>query len=260
MPGFIIDLDGTLYAGTKPIRNARAFIQQLEKHSYPYLLMTNNSSRTVEEIREHIATVLDIEISLDHLFTSSQATLRYVQSLTDVKRIYLIGQNGLSQVFREAGYELVEEQADAVVQGVDNLFSYDKLTGALRAILGGAAYILTNPDHRLPTESGLLPEAGSISAAIERASETKPVLIGKPSTLIMEYAMDILGLPAKDIWMVGDNLQTDIAGGLAAGCQTCLVLTGLATPDNVDALIAQTGIRPSLIVNDLSSLLSHIHE
>ncbi|UUZ89771.1 HAD hydrolase-like protein [Paenibacillus sp. P25] len=87
----------------------------------------------------------------------------------------------------------------------------------MRYIRQGAQFVLTNPDHLLPWNGELTPGAGTIAAAIERASGCSPVVIGKPSPIIMQYAIARLGLPAEDIWAVGDNLNTDIRGGRDSG-------------------------------------------
>ncbi len=132
------------------------------------------------------------------------------------------------------GLELVGEEAEqrgvtVVVQGIDRTFSYEKMFKAVRYIRAGAKYVLTNPDHLLPWNGELSPGAGSISASIERASETAPVIIGKPSPIIMRYATARLGLAPEEIWAVGDNINTDIRGGAEAKCRTALVLTGWRT-------------------------------
>ena len=266
MPGFIIDLDGTLYSGNNPILHADTFIQQLKKNNHPFLLMTNNSTRTAEEICSHVFEVCGFSVEPEQILTSAHAAIRYVQTHISGNRVYLIGQNGLYQAFQQAGYEIVTEQnydiitgqVDAVVQGYDQQFNYGKLTNAVSLILNGAQFILTNPDHLVPTERGMLPAAGSIGAAIQKASGVEPVVIGKPSSIIMEYAIERLGLPAEEIWMVGDNIGTDIAGGHHAGCKTCLVLTGLATSDNLNELIAKTGTKPDYVANHLLDLYDHL--
>jgi 4-nitrophenyl phosphatase len=152
---------------------------------------------------------------------------------------------------RDAGLVVTDERPDYVVQGLDRQFTYEKLKQAVRHILSGAESVLTNPDLLLPTENGLNPGAGSIAAAIEAASGRKPVLIGKPSKIIMDYAIERIGLPATDIWVVGDNLATDIAGGVAAGCKTALILTGVTTQDNKDELMRLNGVTPTVTADHL---------
>src|SRR5690606_5726372 len=125
-------------------------------------------------------------------------------------------------------------------------------------IRDGAAYVQTNPDLLLPTDGGFIPGAGSIGAAIQAASGAVPVVIGKPSTIIMNDAISLLGLPAERIWVVGDNVSTDIKAGVMAGCRTALPLTGLTTRDNLEEMLERAGVTPDLTGDDLASLLDDI--
>lgn len=263
MPGFLLDLDGTLYNGDRPIPYAAEFISCLRERGYPYLYLTNNSSRTPEQVALHLAAT-GIDASPNEVLTSSQAAAMYLKDAgIDRGPVMCIGETGLQQALTEAGFELVGEEAEerkvsAVVQGIDRTFSYEKLFKAVRYIRSGAKYVLTNPDHLLPCNGELSPGAGSISAAIERASEIAPVVIGKPSPIIMRYATAKLGLLPEEIWAVGDNMNTDIRGGADAMCRTALVLTGLANETNVEEHIARAGVRPELVCRHLMELAERI--
>ncbi|KZE73785.1 HAD family hydrolase [Paenibacillus elgii] len=257
--GFLLDLDGTLYHGDRPIPYAAEFIRWLREKGYPFLYVTNNSSRTPEQVAAHLIKT-GIEAKPEEVLTSSQAAVMYLQE-TGARngRVLYIGEEGLRTALKDGGFEPVTEDAPvgtvaAVVQGIDRAFHYGKLLAAVRYIRGGAPYILTNPDHLLPWNGGLMPGAGSIAASIERASETPPIVIGKPSPIIMRYAVAKLGLAPGEIWTVGDNLNTDIRGGADAGCRTALVLTGLANAANVDEQMARTGVRPERICTHLMEL------
>ncbi|OXM87268.1 TIGR01457 family HAD-type hydrolase [Paenibacillus rigui] len=258
MPGFLLDLDGTLYHGDQPIAGAAEFIRWLKEHGYPYLYVTNNSSRTPEQVAAHLAKV-GIDAAAKEVLTSAQAAALYMQEQRPGANAYIIGETGLQLAMQEGGFTTADEApADFVVQGIDRSFSYVKLAEAVRRIRAGAAYVLTNPDHLLPWNNELQPGAGSISASIERASETKPVVIGKPSPIIMNYAIRRLGLPKEHIWVVGDNLLTDIQGGIAAECHTALVLTGLLTRETVQEHVERTGVKPELVCDNLQQLSGHI--
>lgn len=258
MPGFLLDLDGTLYHGDRPIAGAAEFIAWLNKNQYPYLYVTNNSSRTPEQVAAHLEKV-GIAARADEVLTSAQAAAMYMKEQKSGGNVYLIGESGLELAVRDAGFHTdTERPADFVVQGIDRSFSYEKLAAAVRRLRAGAAYVLTNPDHLLPWNNELQPGAGSIAASIEKASETQPVVIGKPSPIIMNYAIERLGLPKEQIWVVGDNLRTDIQGGLAAECHTALVLTGLLTRDTVEEHIGRTGLRPELICDNLQQLADRL--
>lgn len=100
----------------------------------------------------------------------------------------------------------------------------------------------------------MLPGAGSIAALIEKATQVKPVVIGKPSPIIMNFALEKIGLIPGEVCVIGDNLNTDIRGGRDTGCHTALVLTGLTTEDNKETLIKDTGVTPDFICKDLDDL------
>ncbi|GGA08998.1 haloacid dehalogenase [Paenibacillus marchantiophytorum] len=255
MNGFLIDLDGTLYRGHEPIPHAAAFIAWLQAERLPYLLVTNNSSRTPEQVSEHLLA-LGIEVPAAAVYTSSQAAAQYLTEQRGVRqRVHMIGEAGLRIALEAVGFDLVETTPDYVVQGIDRSFTYAKLTEAVRHLKDGATYVLTNPDRMLPSDGGLMPGAGSLAAAITAASGVEPVVIGKPSPIIMAYAIERLGLPAADVWVIGDNVHTDIRGGAVSGCRTALVLTGVATPDNVQEQLASAGLTPDLVCTDLQHFM-----
>nr|WP_223192851.1 TIGR01457 family HAD-type hydrolase [Paenibacillus sedimenti] len=255
--GFLIDLDGTLYRGRKPIPHAAAFIRMLNEKGLPYLLVTNNSSRTPEQVAGHMRE-LGIEVLAAAVYTSSQAAAQYMAEQRQGNRVHMIGEAGLQIALEAAGFLLNEGTPDYVVQGIDRSFSYAKLTEAVRRLQNGATYVLTNPDRMLPSDGGLMPGAGSLAAAITAASGVEPVVIGKPSPIIMAYAIGRLGLPAADVWVIGDNAATDIRGGVMAGCRTALVLTGVATPANAHEQLALAGVTPDLICEDLQDFVKQL--
>jgi 4-nitrophenyl phosphatase len=258
MPGFIIDLDGTLYAGTRPILEAPAFIDFLRAQRYPLLFVTNNSSRTPEEVARHLHHVTGIAAQADEVLTSAQSAAVYIASHFPGGKAYMIGETGLREALLAAGIRLVDgaaDQPDVVVQGIDRSFTYQKLATASTCLWQGAAFVATNPDLQLPDEHGLTPGSGSLTAAIEAASQVEPVVIGKPSTIIMQHAITRLGLPASDIWVVGDNLRTDIGGGMAAGCLTAWVRSGIGAERDAAEWITEVGIQPHEVCANLTEFV-----
>jgi 4-nitrophenyl phosphatase len=249
--GFIIDLDGTLYRGDEAVPYAEAFIRKLRREGLPFLLVTNNSSRTPSQVADHLGD-LGIQASSEAVYTSSQASAQYLLESQSGSKVAVIGENGLRQALEEAGFVITDDHPETLVQGIDRQFNYDKLAAAVQLLGSGARYVMTNPDHLLPSHAGLMPGAGSIGAAIQAASGVEPVIIGKPSPIIMNYAIRRLGLAAADVWVIGDNTATDIRGGAAAGCRTALVLTGLVSRDRVQEHTARAGVKPDLVCEDLN--------
>lgn len=259
MKSVLIDLDGTMYHGNRMIEGADQLITDVRAHGIPYAYVTNNASRTPESIAQ-LLNEMGIEADSQEVCTSALAAAEYVAQEHPHARVYCIGESGLREALAGAGLELVEDQPDYVIQGIDRNFTYDKLTAAMRWIRGGSRFIMTNPDLQLPSHDGLLPGAGTLGAAIEASTQVKPTVIGKPSNILMKYALDHLGIQADEAVVVGDNMRTDIAAGAAAGCRTALVLTGITTRSNMDEHIRAAGVKPDYIFNGLNDLRKWITE
>jgi 4-nitrophenyl phosphatase len=253
--GLLIDLDGTIYKGNQMVERADEFVIRLKERGIPFLFVTNNSSRTPEAVAEHLRG-MGIQAEREDVYTAAQAAAQYITEQNKGRKAAVIGESGLHQALIEAGLEITaDERPDFVVQGIDRQFTYEKLKLAVGQIREGASYILTNPDLLLPSDGGLIPGAGSISAAIQAASQVQPVVIGKPSTIIMNYAMERMDLLPENVWVIGDNMLTDIGAGKAAGCKTALVLTGITTRENLPEMIERAGFEADVVCGDLIDFL-----
>jgi 4-nitrophenyl phosphatase len=248
---FLIDLDGTLYRGKKVIPDAPAFIKWLEETGRQYIYVTNNSSRRPEQVAEHLRS-LGIPAEAKHVYTSGMVAAKYIAEQPGAeKRVYVIGEEGLRHALENAGCVITEDSPDYVVQGLDRQFSYEKLKTASLAIQAGATYLVTNVDKALPTETGLLPGAGSLLAAIRAASGTEPIVMGKPEARMIEYALDVLGVSKDRAVVVGDNLETDILAGVNAGVRTVLVLSGYSKREHLEGAKG----KPTLVLDSLTELM-----
>ncbi|REK77121.1 TIGR01457 family HAD-type hydrolase [Paenibacillus paeoniae] len=252
--GLLIDLDGTLYHGSSRIDGADRLIAYVNEMKLPYQYVTNNSTSTAEEVAERL-TGMGIPAKASDVCTSAQAAASYVAELAPGASVYVIGESGLRVAMQEAGCQLTEDEQPAfVVQGIDRSMTYERMAKAVRYIRAGAVYIMTNPDLLLPTTEGFIPGAGSIGAMLQAASGREPIIIGKPSSILMNYSLQRLGVPSEETWVVGDNIATDIAAGKAAGCETVLVLTGLTNADNLDHYTNTAGCKPDRICVTLEDL------
>jgi 4-nitrophenyl phosphatase len=256
--GFLIDLDGTIYKGRNRIEGADQFIRRIRELGIPFQFVTNNSSRTPESVAEHLIE-MNIPAQSSEVYTAAQAAAAFMLEDCKGKKVFYIGETGLEKAIVEAGFIITNERPDYVVQGIDRTFNYEKLKQAVRLIQEGAVYILTNPDLLLPSDDGLNPGAGTISAAIIAGTGVQPIVIGKPSNIIMNYAIKRLGLPSRQIWVIGDNMMTDIGAGKASGCNTGLILTGVVTKHNIADKIAEAGFNADVVCDDLITFLEQIH-
>ncbi|MCE5172081.1 HAD-IIA family hydrolase [Paenibacillus profundus] len=255
-----IDLDGTMYHGSTKVEGADRLIATLQELQVPYLFVTNNSSRTPEDVAK-LLQGFGIPANPQDVLTSAQAAASYIQMKHSDKLVFMVGEQGLQQALTEAGIrwtddvnEVWEQCIGVVVQGIDHQFSYAKLEAASCAIRKGAVSILTNPDVMLPSDRGFSPGAGTIGAAVQAASGVEPIIIGKPSELIMKVALERMQCEAADAIVVGDNMMTDMLAGVNAGCRTALVFTGLTTPSNLDEYKERSGVIPDVVCHDMEEM------
>lgn len=245
--GYLIDLDGTIYKGKERIPAGERFIQRLQKQEIPYLLVTNNTTRTPQMVQDMLAQQFNIQTPLETIYTATMATVDYMKDMDRGQTAYVIGETGLKSAISEAGYIEDKENPAYVVVGLDSQVTYDMLATATLAIAKGALFIGTNPDLNIPTERGLMPGAGSLVALLEAATRVKPVFIGKPNAIIMNKALDILQVKRSEAIMVGDNYLTDIMAGIQNDIASLLVTTGFTKAEEVPNL----PIQPDYVVASL---------
>ncbi|WP_203363125.1 TIGR01457 family HAD-type hydrolase [Bacillus sp. REN10] len=245
--GYLIDLDGTIYRGTEKIEEAAHFIDRLHEKNIPYLFVTNNSSRTPEQVANKLVD-FDIRATTEQVFTTSMATAQFIADRKQGATVYVIGEEGIRQALQEKGLTIVDhDQADFVVVGIDRSITYEKLAIACLAVRNGATFISTNGDIAIPTERGLLPGNGSLTSVVAVSTQTKPIFIGKPESVIMDQALRVLGTKKEETLMVGDNYDTDILAGIGAGMDTLLVHTGVTQKEH----LAQIEKQPTHVRNTL---------
>ncbi|MDN6434913.1 MAG: TIGR01457 family HAD-type hydrolase [Lentilactobacillus parabuchneri] len=247
--GYFIDLDGTVYAGKKRIPAAKRFIARLQHAEIPFLFVTNNSTQLPRDVVKNLAENHDIHVKAENVYTSGMATVDYMNAhkSSESPTVYIVGEMGLKQVILANHYRLEADHPDYVVVGLDSDLTYEKLSEAVLAIRSGSTFIGTNPDTNIPKERGMMPGAGSVVKFVEYATQTAPIMIGKPKARIIQSALTKIGLRKDEVVMVGDNYNTDILAGINAGVDTLLVYTGLSTKEQVDS----KPVAPTYQINSL---------
>jgi HAD superfamily hydrolase (TIGR01457 family) len=248
--GYLLDMDGVVYRGTELVPHAREFIARLRTENTPYLLLTNDSTQTPGQF-SHKLKGLGITVPPDHIYSSSQATADWLRNQR-VKRVFAIGENGLIEALRQCDIEMADHDVSHVVVGLDRAINYEKLKRASRLIAAGASFVVTNPDPTYPVEDGNAPACGLLQGALEKVTGRLAQVIGKPSAIIYHQAACYLGVPVTHLTMVGDSLDTDIAGALGVGARGVLVMTGHTTR----AMLATSNIQPDLVIENLAVLSS----
>lgn len=233
--GYFIDLDGTMYRGKSRIPAAARFIKRLQELKLEPLFVTNNSTKSPEAVATNLINNHDIAVNASNVYTTALATADYLDqhASSDRRSVYIVGETGLIEAIRSVGFIEDSVSPDYVVVGLDTELTYHKLELAVLAIRKGATFIGTNADSNLPNERGMVPGAGSLVKLVEYATQTQPIMIGKPESIIMNLALKHSGLKVNEVIMVGDNYNTDILAGQSVGMDTLMVYTGLSKKSEI---------------------------
>ncbi len=251
----ISDMDGVLWRGSEPLPGLAGFFALLRGRGLDFVLATNNSRNTPADYVKKLAGMGVPDIQPRNIVTSGTATVSHLQTHFPAgTSLYVVGGDGLKQMLIRAGYQLAETGAAAVVCGIDFDLTYNKVKTATLLIRGGARFIGTNPDSSFPSPEGLVPGAGSIIALIETASGQGPEIIGKPGPGMFEAALRQLGTGPGETLMIGDRINTDIAGAQALGIKTALVMTGVETEDS----LRESEIQPDWVFPGLPELTAEL--
>lgn len=233
--GYFIDLDGTMYKGKTKIPEAAAFIKRLREAKCKLMFVTNNSTKSPDQVAANLSNNHDILTAKEEVYTTALATADYLNQVADKQHrtVYTVGESGLNEALVGAGFTFSEDNPDYVVVGLDSDVTYHKLEVAVLNIRRGSKFIGTNADSNLPNERGMVPGAGSLVKMVEYATQVEPIMIGKPERVIMDMALKRSGLKRDEVIMVGDNYNTDVLAGMGAEIDTLIVYSGLSTKEQV---------------------------
>jgi 5'-nucleotidase len=221
-----MDMDGVLVREEHAIPGAERFIAALREHGLPFLVLTNNSIYTRRDLAARLR-LSGLDVPEESIWTSALATAGFLADQRPGGSAFVIGESGLTTALHDAGYTMTEREPDYVVLGETRTYSFERITSAIRLVLGGARFIATNPDPTGPSTAGPLPATGSVAALISRATGVDPYFVGKPNPLMMRSALNAIDAHSETTAMIGDRMDTDIVAGLEAGLHTILVLSGV---------------------------------
>ena len=250
---FLFDLDGTLYLGDTLFPGAKELLACIRARGGQYRFLTNNSSRSVAAYVEKLAR-LGVAAEESDFLTSVDALSYYLREHGgEDKRYYVCGTESMKSQLRAAGFAIAEGRADAdaLLMGFDTELTFQKLEDACILLGQGVPYIATNPDWVCPTSYGFVPDCGSVCEMLWRATNRRPVVIGKPEPLMPQLAMLESGVSAQETLLIGDRIYTDIASGANALIDTLLVLSGETKEEDLPDARPQ----PSFVLPDVAALL-----
>ena len=218
-----------------------------------FLVLTNNSTFTARDLAARLARS-GLNIPEENIWTSAMATAAFLKNQPGDKTAFVIGEVGLTTALHEAGFVLTDVDPDFVVLGETRNYSFEAIPTAIRLIIDGARFIVTNPDATGPSKDGILPATGAVAAMITAATNRNPYVVGKPNPMMFRSAMNRIEAHSETTAMIGDRMDTDIVAGMEAGLLTALVLTGVTTADDVETY----PFRPDLILGGVADLVDLI--
>ena len=268
----ILDMDGVLWRGGEPLGDLPELFARLRALGISFVFVTNNATRTVEDYVERLRR-FGVEVEPWQVLNSALAAAEALrQEFPHGAEVYVFGEKGLKQTLAEAGFrianpwdddqegkadaskQILGRGVDAVVVALNRHCNYYSLETAALLIRRGALFIATNPDRTFPIPEGKAPGAGALVAALEAATDVQARVVGKPQPFLFQLALRRLGSRPDETLVVGDRLETDIAGGQAANCRTALVLSGVTTKEQAMAWEPS----PDLIAPDLTAVVNFL--
>jgi HAD superfamily hydrolase (TIGR01458 family) len=250
MAGILLDVDGVLHVSGVPIPGAPEAVAQLRQNGHRLRFVTNNTTHSRRRLADQIRG-FGIELDDAELQTTAAAAAHVLKG----KRVLALTMPDIVEDLE--GMELVGEGADAVLVGgadetyeTNQVFSYMNLARAFAELQAGAELYCLHKNRWWQTARGPLLDSGAFVAGLEYAAETQATVLGKPSAAYFKAALDALDSDPELTWMVGDDIETDIAGAAAAGLRTVLVRTGKFRPDAVEV----ARVRPDGIITSIAAL------
>lgn len=249
MLGYLIDMDGVIYRGSRLIPGADRFVADLRAAQVPFLFLTNNSQRTRRDVATKLQR-LGVDADESHVFTCAMATARFLARQKPGGTAFVVGEGGLLTALHSNGYAIVDKDPDYVVVGEGRTLNFEMMEAAVGMIQRGAKLVATNLDPNCPTQAGMRPGCGAVVALLETATGVKAFSVGKPSPVMLRSARKELGLSTDQTIVIGDTMETDILGGAQLHYRTILVLSGGTRAEDV----ARYAYCPDRIVDSIADL------
>ncbi|MCJ7786163.1 MAG: HAD-IIA family hydrolase, partial [Desulfobacterales bacterium] len=250
--GFIFDLDGTVYRSDQLIPGAEGVIRLLRENKRKVVFLSNKPIQTREDYASKL-TRLGIPTQPEEVINSTFVMTNYLKKIAFQAKLFVVGETPFIEELKRAGFKITDEakEIEYVVVAFDRRFDYGKLNIAFQAIKLGAHFVATNPDRTCPVEGGEIPDCAGMIAAIEAVTEKKvEVIVGKPSPIMIQTALEMMGLKPEDCILIGDRLETDIKMGREFGMATGIVLTGVTNEKMLEE-IKHSSFQPDFVFQSI---------
>jgi HAD superfamily hydrolase (TIGR01458 family) len=245
--GLLIDIDGVLHVGRRPIAGAVDKIAALRAQGMPHCYVTNTTTRPVSELSSELAQ-MGFAIDAGSILSAPMAAKAYLQSKHNPRCKLLLRREVLAEF---ADCRQCDIGADVVVVGdIGAAWSYELLNGVFRLVMDGAELVALHRNRFWQTEDGLRLDIGAFVAGLEYATGKRATLVGKPSEAFYREALKRLGVPTEQVAMIGDDIDSDIGGAQALGMTGILVKTGKYRRDYVE----RSAVKPDLQLRSFADL------
>ena len=260
--GFIFDLDGVVYSGSKPILSTIEFINFLLNKNIVVGFLTNTSSQFSNSIRHKLET-LGVEQIMYHIETSSIATAEYMKENNIKSCTVYGGDQVLAEEIKKNGIKVLninecDQHVEAVVIGYSKKFEYDILHKISEMIANGSKLIATDKDKMFAHNGKNLPGTAWILSSIETVNNTKAYVIGKPNSYSALDLLKRMQMSPNEIMIIGDNIESDIVMAKRIGSVSCLLLGGVSNEKDISKL--NSSDKPDIIIDDLCKLKKYVKE
>lgn len=251
----VLDMDGVLWRADSPIGDLPGIFARFHERNLKVAFATNNGTRTPEQYMERLRR-FGVQVEPWQVITSALGVADMLARIYPPRtKLFVIGEAGVLDALREKGFDLLPPvdaaKAEAVVMGMDRQINFEKMSTAALLVQQGLPFYATNSDKTFPTPHGEIPGTGSWLSVVTTATGIEPIIAGKPFPFLLELARERLGTKKDETLVVGDRLETDIAGGQAAGMPVALVLSGVSTRTEGLAWLPEVEI----IAEDLNELI-----
>lgn len=234
---FLFDIDGTIAIGETLYDGSKELLDYIESVGGKAYYITNNSTKSNEDYVKKFEQCFGLKTSENQFITSGYMTKCFLLDTYRDKKIFVVGTKSYVEDLRESGLNVTTEvdgDIALVVVAYDSELNYEKLTKVSQVLFEkDVPFYATNPDKRCPIGFGFVPDCGAICDMITATTDKKPVYLGKPNAKVVEKCLEDSGFTKEETIVVGDRLYTDIACGINAGVDTCVLFTGEAKKEDM---------------------------
>lgn len=249
----MLDLDGVVYIGPDAVPGVPDHLGKASAAGMHLAYITNNAARPPAAVAAHLND-LGIPVRPPDVVTSAQAAARMLADrLPEGAPVYVIGGAGLFEALEERSLRPVQSIADepvAVVSGYHRDLTWGTVIDGAILVRRGLPWVASNTDMTVPTPEGPGPGNGALVDVVARFADREPLVAGKPKPPLFEETLRRVG--GERPLVVGDRLETDIAGAVNSGYDSLLVMTGVTGPEEL--VRARPGERPAYLAADLGGL------